>query len=756
MPAQGSNVDLALHTLGWKAFQDLCAQVCEVAFDTKVSVYREAQDGGQDAVFQTLKKDGKKTVVEATVQCKFSGNANKRLSAGDIGPELATVRELVSAGRAQIYYFLTSQGVDAPVAAGIRDKLMEIGVREPHVMGREWLTAQIRLSARLRALVPRVYGLGDLSTILDERCASQTQALLGHLQPSLRVYVPTAYHRTAVRVLAEHKIVLLLGAPATGKSMLAAILATSAINGEDHQCLKCDGPIELAKRWNPNEKNRLYWIDDAFGPNQLRSDFVDCWIANMPKVKAAIELGNRFILTSRSHIWQGAKPKLGTRNLQVLADEKAIVDLATLSPEEREQIVYNHLKAGNQTAAWKRSIKSHLLSLSGNALLLPEIARRLGDSSFTKALNNFPDDLMRFVAEPEEFLIQTIEELDVPHQAAMTLIFLSQGNLPAHEISSDSSNLVAEKYGVTVRDIAVALAQLKGSFISLRKEASTESWGFIHPTFTDAISSMLSARPDLVELYVRGAKLETLLSEAVCDGAEPIRNAIVIPSSATEHIVRRLVASPDTHELNRALLHFLTTRAPDAVVLAVLDADLTVVLREVTRIWNIGIGSSPRIRFLARVHKLHRLAEEQRYEIADELDRAARSSLDVSFMNDDDTLALFQPNQLLQLGVHLVAALENAIPDRVSEIAEEADPDYDVRDQFDQVQSFVTKLQEVFSHDDSVQGKLHVLNKDIEDAIATVSARSKPDEDDNFWSNISPPKVATAPTGRSIFSDIEE
>ena len=108
---------------------------------------------------------------EATVQCKFCGKADLRLRATDVDAELATVRELVAAGRAKTYYFITSQGVDAPVAAKVRDKLFEAGVSEPHLLGREWLTQQIGSSARLRALVPRVYGLGDLSTILDQRCA---------------------------------------------------------------------------------------------------------------------------------------------------------------------------------------------------------------------------------------------------------------------------------------------------------------------------------------------------------------------------------------------------------------------------------------------------------------------------------------------------------------------------------------------------------------------------------------------------------
>ena len=157
---------------------------------------------------------------EATIQCKFSGKSDLRLKLSDITSELANVKELVDQGRAHTYYFLTSMGVDAPVAAEIRDKLRELGVQEPHVEGREWITAEIKSSSRLRALVPRVYGLGDLSSIVDERSAAQTRALLDHLLPGLRVYVPTSAHRTAVRTLAEHKLVLLIGPPATGKSML--------------------------------------------------------------------------------------------------------------------------------------------------------------------------------------------------------------------------------------------------------------------------------------------------------------------------------------------------------------------------------------------------------------------------------------------------------------------------------------------------------------------------------------------------------
>ena len=752
--AQGYVADLALHTLGWKAFQDLCAQVCSEVWGTTVSVYREAQDGGQDAVFLTRNGEQQNSATEATVQCKFSSKPEARLRASDFDAELATVRELVSAGRARVYHLITSLGVDAPVAAAIRDKLISAGVEEPHVLGREWLTQQIRVSARLRALVPRVYGLGDLSTILDERCAQQTQALLGHLRPSLRVYVPTVAHRRAVRVLSEHRIVLLLGAPATGKSMLAAILATTAMDGEGHECLKCDGPLELAARWNPYEKNRLYWVDDAFGPNQLRADFVDGWIGAMPKLRTALEHGNRFILTSRSHIWLGAKPRLGTRSLPVLMDDSAVVDVGTLSPEEREQIIYNHIKSGNQPAIWKRRIKEHLPQLANNSRLLPEIARRLGDRSFTRVLSPTPDELTKFVAEPAEFLIQTIKELDEAHQAAMTLVFLKQGRLPVHELSGVETRLVAEKYGVSPSAVAEALPRLEHSFLSARRESALQIWGFVHPTFTDAISSILSERPDLVELYVQGAKLETLLTEAVCEGAPPIRDAVVIPSSATEHLIRRLLASPDVADLNRTLFAFLAIRASDGVISAILDADPNLLHREARRYWRVS--TDQRLRFLARVHGLHRLPDGLREEAASELDRAATEDLDVSFLDDEELLSMFQPRKLLGLGIRLLGMLAEVIPNRIAEIAAEADPDQDIPDQFDQVKSFVDQLQEHLADAAATVSTLQSLNDDIEDAIADVSKRKTPEDDYGTWPDVSPAKVAASRKGRSMFSDVDE
>ncbi|AJG22220.1 restriction endonuclease [Cupriavidus basilensis] len=750
---QGPHTTLALHTLGWKAFQDLCAQVCAEVLGTTVSVYREAQDGGQDAVF-LISKSPEEGTEEATVQCKFSSKADQRLRPSDVRSELETVRRLVRDGRASTYYFVTSLGVDAPVAAAVRDQLKAVGVLSPHVFGKEWLTLQIRGNSRLRALVPRVYGLGDLSLILDERCARQTQALLGHMMDGLRVYVPTAAHRNAVRVLSEHNLVLLLGPPATGKTMLAAILATAAMDGENHQCMKCEGPLDLVARWNPDERNRLYWIDDAFGPNQLRSDYIDTWISIIPKVKTAIDAGNRFILTSRIHIWNAAKHKLGTRNHPLLTNGAAVVNVGLLSPEERQQIIYNHLKAGNQSKPWRRQVKPHLADVADSQLLLPEIARRLGDRNFTKAIRKLPSDLMKFVSEPAEFLKDTIQELTDAQQAALTLVFLWRSRLPVSEITSSETRSIADKYGIPVATIVESLPQLDGSFVTRRREDEQDYWGFYHPTFADAITEILGSRPDLVELYIRGTRVETLLSETICDGATHIPDAVVIPSVATEHLVTRLLDIPNTPELNRSFFGYLESRASETVLKTIISRDPAVLSRQSIRSWRIGLDS--RIKVIARAHRLGMLNAEIRMDAAYELEASALNGFDASFLDDDEVLGLIPPSRVIRLTVQLLEQIEEAVPDRIAELAREVDPDSDVSDYFDDIRMYVEQLQNVFYSSSGIQDQLSALDKRIVDTVAEVSLRKKRDDEQGDWSNVSPARVTTALHGRSIFSDIDD
>jgi energy-coupling factor transporter ATP-binding protein EcfA2 len=753
---QTNLVDFALHTLGWKAFQDLCAQVLEEELKATVSVYREAQDGGQDAVFLAKRPDG--LIVVGSAQCKFSSKREQRLRPSDITGELEHVGQLVAKNMAAVYYFITSMGVDADVAREVRERLFALGVTEPHVIGKEWLLGKIKESPRLRAMVPRVYGLGDLSTILDERCAAQTLALLGDHRKALNVYVPTEPHRAAVDILAQHKLVLLLGAPATGKSTLAAILAMMAVDKNEVQVFKCDGPIELKQRWNPNDNKRLFWVDDAFGANLLMPDYINAWLEFMPKLKTALDHGCHFILTSRTHIWNDARPRLGSRNHPLLEEAgSAVVDVGHLTQSEREQILYNHLKAGNQPPSWKASIKEHLPELSKNYRLLPELARRLGDKDYTGNIKKLPDDLLRFIADPQEFLVQTFKELSAEQQAALTLVFLTRSRLSVSLLPESETTLVSTSYGVTKAQMTQALQQLAGSFIVRRRDGDKEYWAFWHPTFADAISAILSKRPDLIDVYVRGAGLGTILTEVVCEGTKSVRDAVVVPLNSNEALVERLLETPDENSSNDLLFEFLNRRVPKDLLQKILSRAPDFLGRQGERSTWCRLRRREDVQLRATAHGMGLLNEEVRSATITMLQDGALYSLDASFIQDEKILALFEPSELMQLTTGLLAKLDSEIAEKIAECHENADPDIDIDSQFEEVTDFLDDIRYLVEAGQVFEKNHYELTDELDRAKKDVESKKSNEEDDSSFFN-SVPRAAQREQqgGRSVFSDVDE
>ena len=162
----------------------MAAQVCEERLKTQVTVHHEAKDGGQDAVF-LIPGNGEDVPPTGTVQVKYSSDAKRTLKLSDLTPEIEKLKQLVVAGEADTYVFVTNMSASATNAKALRGRLRELGVKIPHVWSKEQVTLTIKSSPRLRALVPQVYGLGDLSSILDLRAIEQTKAILKGWLPKL-------------------------------------------------------------------------------------------------------------------------------------------------------------------------------------------------------------------------------------------------------------------------------------------------------------------------------------------------------------------------------------------------------------------------------------------------------------------------------------------------------------------------------------------------------------------------------------------
>lgn len=163
---------LALEDLGWASFQDLAMAFAEDFLDAPVTSYARSWDGGVDGeqiVFGPTRRSDQLTWA---IQAKHTAQGGS-LSAADLKTEYAKLAELVAEGF-DAYLLVTNHSVTRQAFRTIRERVLAAGFKVCRVQGRHQLVRRIRSSPRLRMLAPRVYGIGDLSLVLDERLSSST------------------------------------------------------------------------------------------------------------------------------------------------------------------------------------------------------------------------------------------------------------------------------------------------------------------------------------------------------------------------------------------------------------------------------------------------------------------------------------------------------------------------------------------------------------------------------------------------------
>ncbi len=162
---QANHPTYELHSLGWKAFQQLCVSVAGDVWGQVVQGFFDSHDGGRDGAFYGVwvPKGGEALEGSFAAQCKFSYKPNRTLNLLDLRDELAKAARLADRGLADNYILFTNMQLTGTSDETIRAAFEAIpGIKRCAIFGCERISQFIQESPRLRMLVPRVYGLGDL------------------------------------------------------------------------------------------------------------------------------------------------------------------------------------------------------------------------------------------------------------------------------------------------------------------------------------------------------------------------------------------------------------------------------------------------------------------------------------------------------------------------------------------------------------------------------------------------------------------
>jgi hypothetical protein len=750
---QANEVNYELHSLGWKAFQNLCSTIVSEIWGQTVQTFFDSRDGGRDGAFNGDWENGKGEIYTGTftVQCKHTTKHNSLIKLSDLAGELEKAECLAKKGLADNYFLFSNAKLTGVNDEDIRREFEKIPeIKKCAVFGGERISQIIRESKRLRMLVPRIYGLGDLSQILDERAYDQASEILSSLGNDLNKFIITDAYRQSAKALVEHGFVLLLGEPMCGKSTIAAALSMGALDEWDCSTIKVRDADDFVKHFNPNEK-QLFWVDDAFGPTQIDFGSAINWSKTFPHVNAAIHKGAKIIFTSRDYVYRSAKQFLKESALPVMKESQVVIHVEDLSKDEREQILYNHIRLGNQDITYKKKIKPFLPEVASNKKFSPEIARRLGDSFFTKDLSISAFELINFVQKPLDMLCEIIGTMDDSSRSALALVFIRGGTLPSPLSTTIEEEQVIARIGGTVGDAIKGLESLNGSLLINSIKEGCFSWHFKHPTIRDAFAAIVASSPDLMDIYLTGAPLDKLFSEVSCGDIELKGVSVIVPATQY-HIIRDKIRKFDTSKwFNKSSLYRFLSYRCDKQFLVQFLRDFP----DFVSTLHVGsyLYASSDVDVLSCLHKFGLLPESVRITAVKEIKELAVRTPDSGFLRDDVKFLISKSelSEILQTVKNdLLPNLEDIVSDWKSDYSGEDEPDT----YFEELKSAIDDYKSEFGECEESQQLIEYALDQIDEAISELRSEYLPSSTDNIWRS---DEISNANdvSSRSVFDDVD-
>lgn len=747
------SISFELYKLGWKAFEDLTGCIFREVLGQTLQVFAEGTDGGRDAAFHgTWIVDAHENFSGTfTIQCKHTSSDSKSLTKNIIQEELPKINKLFNKGLCDNYLFVTNYSVSAKKAESLEKQFIEAGANTAKIYGSDWINKVISENPRLRRLVPRIYGLGDLTQIVTHNAYAQSIGVLEFNISDLNCFVPTDAYRKSAHALNECGFVLLIGEPASGKTMIANLLALSAADEWDLQTIMLSSPEEFSQFWNPNDPGQFFWVDDAFGSNQYEPGRVQEWNHRFSKLKTAIHQGARVVFTSRDYIFNSARKDLKISSFDLLNDSRVLIEVEKLSIVERQMILYNHLKCGQQSKKFLKQVKPFLVEVCNTPKFLPEIARRFGSPKFTGGLQSRRKPVLAFFEMPMTWLKDVLDGLNNKDRAAIALVFIEGGRLTSPIKEDELFANTVKSLNATIGDVKDSLFKLDGTF--LRFDKGNQEWCFKHPTIRDAFASIIGSNPEFIDIYLAGVRTEQLINEVTCGNVGLKGVGIVVPEVYFDAVANKLSKYKKEKKWFwiDPVESFLAHRCSDVFLQRYYST--TGELKQLPNKINSLFGFNSELVILNKLHKCGYLSEELRKTTVQKIQKVSKDQISVRFFDKKIVGKLLSNQEVSEHWMHLKKHVRYSWEVIIDDIRSDWDGESDPYDVFDELRTTLDKIKEEGDSEEK-QDALEILEV-IDDNISEMEGEQESEKEYNSL-EAEDTETKTLQTDRCIFDDVDE
>jgi len=335
-------IDYDFSTLNDKEFENLSIELISKDKNKKYERFKAGKDGGIDGRF--YREDGTQEIIQCKHYLKtgFSGLIASLKKKNDKGiDEIEKVKKL----NPLKYIFVTSVALSAENKKTIKRLFDPYIKNDNDIYGQEDLNVILGKNPDIEK---RHYKLWLSSTVVLERLLnnaieSRSEFLLEDIKEKSKYYVVTNNDNQAIKKLEESHIVIIAGEPGIGKTTLAEHMVLRYIE-RDFKLYNIENSINEAESVYKRDEKQIFYFDDFLGSNYLNAIEYkkDSHIVKfMDRIKR--DKTKRFILTSRTNIFNQGLALSDTFKSKNIAKEEFIIKIESLKEIDKATILYNHI-----------------------------------------------------------------------------------------------------------------------------------------------------------------------------------------------------------------------------------------------------------------------------------------------------------------------------------------------------------------------------------------------------------------------------
>ena len=264
-------------------------------------------------------------------------------------------------------------------------------------------------------------------------------------------------------------------------------------------------------------------------------------------------------------------------------------------------------------------------------------------------------------------------------------------------------------------------------------------------TIADAFAKLIATNPELTQLFLIGAKAETILAQVVCASITLQGAPVRVPRKLYDLLWKRISGEP-----KYSVIAFLSYRSDKDFCALALERDPS--LFERLKWFSSPLGDDLDASFLARLYHFGLLPEEVRVEFVEIVHRLAVEEADASFLEDYDLRSVLRKDEIQLILNDVEANVLDNLSEHVSRVAREWDQNYPPDDQFEPLKKSI----DIFARElggGNAQKTIQVLNHTVRQKLELM------------FDSYAPPEIRHAPTPPApakesamtlIFRDIDD